>query len=94
MIPERKTLDEITSIITDQINRHVAMTDTHRAWLAKDISVRVCAVANERLNELRALLEIAANNAHDSGEEDSFEDQINAVLSSPNSKSSHGAAQP
>lgn len=34
-------MNEIRKIITDQINRHVAMTDTQRAWLANDISERV-----------------------------------------------------
>lgn len=33
--------DEIRKIITDQINRHVAMTQDHRAWLANDIATRV-----------------------------------------------------
>lgn len=34
--------DEIRQIISDQINRHVVMTESHWAWLAKDISDRVC----------------------------------------------------
>ena len=32
---------DVRQIITDQINRHVAMTDTHRAWLADDIATRI-----------------------------------------------------
>jgi hypothetical protein len=43
--------DEIRRIITDQINRHVAAHDTHRAWLADDIATRV-------ENELSRLLQI------------------------------------
>lgn len=32
---------EIRNIITDQIRRHVAMSEAHRAWLADDIATRV-----------------------------------------------------
>ena len=41
------TNDIIRQIITDQINRHVAGTDAHRTWLAKDIADRVCAEIKE-----------------------------------------------
>jgi hypothetical protein len=43
---------EIRQIITDQINRHVAMTDTHRAWLAKDIADRVLSQAHAEQSRL------------------------------------------
>lgn len=35
------TKSEIRAIITDQINRHVAIPQDHRDWLANDISTRV-----------------------------------------------------
>lgn len=44
-------LIEINYTITDQINRHVAMDDTHREWLAKDICQRVSALVSELQRE-------------------------------------------
>lgn len=41
---EASKCDEIRSIITDQINRHVGMKSSSRAWLADDITNRVLAV--------------------------------------------------
>ena len=70
-------MNEIRRIITDQINRHVAMQDTYRVWLANDIATRVEA----EVEKLRVLLRIAANNIHDEMDgEESLTLRINAAL--------------
>ena len=47
------TDQDIRAIITDQINRHVAMSQDHRAWLANDISTRVCEIVANHTEPLR-----------------------------------------
>lgn len=54
MTTDPKLFEELRKIITDQIIRHVAMPKGPRAWLADDISSRVCAIADEALRKERA----------------------------------------
>lgn len=67
-------LTEIHAVITDQLNRHVAMTDSHRAWLAKDISQRVTALVaelerdNTKFREDKARLDWLEGNSADAYE--------------------------
>ena len=62
-----------------------ALRDQLEVWQAMNESYgRARNTPESRLAAYEELLRIAANNAHDSGEEDSFEDRINAALSSSN----------